>query len=201
MANSIKSTQLKNVHNLVLAAMFTAIVILLQSFGAVIKLGVFSVSLVLIPIAVGAAVCGPLVGAWLGFVFGATVLLSGDAAWFLEYTVPGTIIVVLVKGILAGFCSGYVYKLLANRNKTLAGIGAAVVCPIVNTGVFTAGCFIFFKGLINDTMAGAGFSGSTMAYIIAFFIGWNFIFEFLLNAVASPVIVRLINLALKRRRY
>ena len=67
-------------------ALFTAIVVVLQFLGAFVRFGPFSISLVLIPIVVGAALYGPLAGAWLGVVFGLVVLLSGDAAPFLKIT-------------------------------------------------------------------------------------------------------------------
>ena len=53
----------------------TALVIVLQLL-VVIKLGAFNISVVMMPIVVGAALLGPSAGAWLGFVFGVTVLLS-----------------------------------------------------------------------------------------------------------------------------
>ena len=197
MATSIRKQKHEQIQDMVLAAMFTAIVIVLQFIGAAIRFGPFSVSLVLIPIAVGAAVCGPYVGAWLGLVFGAVVLLSGDAAWFMEYNAVGTVITVLLKGIFAGLGAGLVYKALKNVNKWLAGIAAAIVCPILNTGIFFCGCLVFFGGLFQSS---EGFSGSVPMYVITVVIGFNFVFELLLNAVMSPVIVRLIDLALRRRR-
>ena len=51
-------------------AIFTAIVVVLQLLGSFVRFGPFSVSLVLIPIVVGAAMYGAGAGAWLGFVFG-----------------------------------------------------------------------------------------------------------------------------------
>ncbi|MBQ7714736.1 MAG: ECF transporter S component, partial [Clostridia bacterium] len=53
---------------LVQIALITAIVVVLQLIGAVIHFGPFSVSLVLVPIVIGAILYGPLAGAWLGFV-------------------------------------------------------------------------------------------------------------------------------------
>ena len=61
---------------LTLAAILTAIVVLLQCLGAFIKLGPFSVSAVLVPIVIGAAMGGISIGAWLGFVFGVMVLVT-----------------------------------------------------------------------------------------------------------------------------
>ena len=87
-------------------AIFTAIVIVLQSFSAVIRFGPFSITLALIPIVVGAALYGHWAGAWLGFVFGMVVLLSGDAGPFLAVNPLGTILTVLLKGAGAGCLSG-----------------------------------------------------------------------------------------------
>ena len=100
----------KNTKKLVGVALFTAIVIVLQLIGGGIKVGAFSVSLVLIPIVLGTALYGIGAGAWLGLVFGVTVLLTGDAAAFLAVNAFGTVATVLVKGILAGTLSGLMYK-------------------------------------------------------------------------------------------
>ena len=128
----------KKVKKLVGIALFTAIVVVLQLWGSAIKVGMFSISLVLVPIVVGAALYGWDAGAWLGFVFGGVVLLSGDAAPFMAVNVPGTIVTVLVKGTACGLAAGFVYKLLARPNKKqevkqmLAVVAAALVCPLVN---------------------------------------------------------------------
>ena len=95
---------------LTMAAVLTALTVLLQYMGSFVKLGPFSISLVLIPIVIGAATCGVKVGAWLGFVFGGVVLLSGDAAAFLAVDVLGTIITVLAKGTLCGLLAGFAFK-------------------------------------------------------------------------------------------
>ena len=52
---------------------------ILQLLGSFIKIGPVSISLVLIPIVIGAAVYGLKTGAWLGLVFGIVVLLAGAA--------------------------------------------------------------------------------------------------------------------------
>ena len=76
--------------------------------------------------------------------FSVMVFITGDAAFFLSLNVIGTIITVLVKGTVAGLCAGLVYKLLVKFNNYLAVLVAAIVCPIVNTGIFLIGCSIFF---------------------------------------------------------
>ena len=183
-------------------ALLTAVVVILQFLGAFIRFGPFSISLVLIPIVVGAALYGPLAGAWFGFVFGLVVLLSGDASAFLVVSPLGTILTVLLKGSLAGLCAGLVYKSLSRsetkvRGVDLAVIAAAVVCPVVNTGVFLLGCLAFFMPTISEWAAGMGFE-SVGKYMIFGLVGGNFLFELLYNIILSPIIVRLIRIGRNR---
>lgn len=177
-------------------AIFTAIVIVLQLLGSFIRFGPFSISLVLIPIVVGAAMYGVAAGAWLGFIFGLIVLLSGDAAAFLGVNAIGTIITVIAKGTLAGLCAGLVYRALEKTNTYVAVIASAVVCPVVNTGVFLLGCLIFFMETITGWATQAGFA-SAGTYMIVGLVGLNFVFELLVNVVLSPVIVRIIAIGKK----
>ena len=123
--------------------------------------------------------------------------MSGDAAAFLGVNALGTILTVLVKGALAGFLSGVVYKALENKNRTLAVAVAAVVCPVVNTGVFLIGCLLFFMETISVWADAAGLGANVGQFMILGLVGANFIFELLFNAVLSPVIVRLIRIGKK----
>lgn len=181
---------------LVLAAIFTALVIVLQLLGAFIRFGMFSVSLVLVPIIIGAALCGWKTGAWLGFTFGVAVLLSGDAAAFLAINVPGTIITVLAKGTLCGLVAGIVYRLLEKRSMLLAATVSAVVAPIVNTGVFLLGCSVFFLDEISKWGVDLGFK-NTVAYMFLGLAGGNFIFELVTNIILVPVIIKVLSLVRK----
>ena len=172
-------------------AIFTAIVFVLQLVAVAIRT-TFSVSLVLVPIVLGGALYGPLAGCWLGLVFGAAVIVSGDANTFMLLNVGGTILTVLLKGMLAGLCSGLVYKALAKKNQYVAVLVAAIVCPVVNTGTFLIGCLLFFMDTIRALAASKGMA-NVGTYMIVGMVGVNFIFELVLNVVLSPVILRLIH--------
>ena len=174
-------------------ALFTAIVVVLQLVGAFIRFGPFSISLVLVPIVVGAALYGPAAGAWLGLVFGLVVLLSGDAAAFLAVNPLGTVVTVLVKGAAAGLCAGWAYRLLADRHRYLAVIVAAIVCPVVNTGVFLLGCKLFFMETINGWAGAMGFD-NVGAYMILGLVGANFLVEMATDIILSPAVLRLIRI-------
>ena len=178
-------------------ALFTALVVMLQLLGSFIRFGPFSISLVLLPIVIGAAVYGVKAGGWLGFVFGLAVILSGDAAAFFAISVPGTVITVLAKGILAGLGAGMVYKLLEKQNATLGVFAAAAVCPIINSGVFALGCRVFFFETLATWAVGEGYGDDVWGYLILGMIGLNFVMEFVVNLILSPAVVTLIQIGRK----
>lgn len=120
-------------------ALFTAIVVVLQLLGSFIKVGPFAVSLVLIPIVVGAAVYGVSAGAWLGFVFGVVVTIAvvtgADAGGYIMFSARPvmTVLVCLIKGTAAGLVA--VRSIAPSAKSTRSrryrrGRGR----PVVNTG-------------------------------------------------------------------
>ncbi len=186
----------KNTKTLVGTALLTALVIVLQMLSLVIPpIGPFRISLVLIPIVVGAAMYGYKAGAWLGFVFGVVVVLT-DAGAFLAVNVIGTVITCLLKGAVAGLVAGIVYSLIEKKNRTVAVIAAAIVTPIINTGIFLLGCSVFFMDTINQWAAGAGYE-SAGAFMIGGLVGFNFLIEMAVNIILNPVIIRILDIVKK----
>ena len=184
-----------NTRKIARVGLLTAVVVVLQLLGSFIHFGPFSISLVLIPIVVGASLYGVLSGAWLGLAFGITVLISGNAAAFLAVNPGGTVVTVLLKGALAGLLAGAVYKAIEKKNKVVATIVAAIICPVVNTGIFLIGCRLFFFDTIKTWAAGT----NVFVYMITGLVGFNFLFELGLNIILSPTIVKLTKLGRKER--
>ena len=183
--------------SIALTAILTALVVVLQFLGQFIRFGPFAISLVLVPIVIGAATCGTKTSTWLGLVFGAIVLVS-DAQAFLAIDILGTVVTVLLKGMLAGLLAGLTYKFVSKKNIYLAIILSAIVCPIVNTGVFLLGCIIFFMDTISQWATAFGFP-SAVEYMFLGMVGANFLFELAINVVLSPVVVRLLNIKKKAK--
>ena len=181
---------------LVMTAMLTALTAVLAYFGGFIKIGsLASVNLTLIPVVLGGALLGPFVSAWLGFVSGAVFFLTADAAFWLSLSIPGTIVTVLIKGTAAGFFAGLAYHFFSEFNRYVAVLVSAIIAPLVNTGIFLNGCLFFFMDAVN---AGAETEGLSIgAYVIFFFVGLNFVFELIFNAVLSPMLCRLVDLRKK----
>ena len=181
--------QNKSIMKMVGIAFMMALVVVMQGLtGMIPPIGGFSISLVLIPIVLGAAVYGPLAGALLGATFGTIVYINcvtgvdpGGAMVFQANPVL-CFLVVMGKGILAGFISGMVYKLLKDKNAYIAMMAAAIVCPIVNTGVFVACMFLFFIDVLAAWAGGANIVG----YVLTGLILANFVPELIINIVFSP---------------
>lgn len=173
--------------------LFTAIIVALQLLAASIKFGPFSITLVLAPIVIGAALYGIGAGAWLGVAFGVSVLISGDAAAFMTINPAGTVVTVLLKGMLAGLVAGLIYKELESKNKTVAVVLAGIACPIVNTGIFLAGCYLFFQEWLVSVFGTTGF-----ATVITGLVSVNFAVELGINMVLASVIVRVIDIGKKQ---
>lgn len=181
--------------NLVLTALLTALVVILQLLSLAARaIGIpFAISLALIPIVVGAAVSGPRAGAWLGFVCSVVVLLT-DSAAFMTVNAIGTILTVIVKGVASGYLAGLTYRLLCRCNKVLAATTAAIVCPVVNTGIFLIGCKIFFMDTISGWASAAGMGADIAGYMIFVLVGINFVIELAANIILSPVLVHLLKI-------
>lgn len=173
--------------------LFTAIIVVLQLLAATIKFGPFSITLVLAPIVIGAALYGIGAGAWLGLVFGVSVLISGDAAVFMTISPIGTVLTVLIKGMLAGLAAALIYKAIEGKNKTVAVVMAGIVSPIVNTGIFLAGCYIFFQEWLTAAFGTTGF-----ATVVAGLVSVNFAVELGINMILASVIVRIIDIGKKQ---
>ena len=181
--------QNKSIMRMVGIAFMMALVVVMQSISGLIPpVGGFSISLVLIPIVLGSAVYGPCAGALLGATFGAIVYINcvtgadpGGAMVFQASPVL-CFLVVMGKGVLAGLLSGVVYKLVKGKNAYLAMLLAAIVCPVVNTGVFIASMFLFFIDVLAAWAGGANIVG----YVLTGLILANFVPELIINIVFSP---------------
>lgn len=185
-----------NAKTLAGVGILTAIVIVLQIVSNHIAIWGVSLTLVLVPIVVGAALYGIWAAAWLGFVFAVVVLFSPSTqAVFFSINPAATIGIVFLKGIAAGVVSALAYRLLAKKNRLAAVILAAIVCPITNTGIFAVGAYWFFQSAFTSgSMAFWPFMG-----VLFTIIGVNFLVEFGLNLILSPTVVQIIHIIRRSR--
>ena len=182
---------------MVTLSLLIALVVVLQLLGYVLpKVGPFGLSFVLIPIVVGAAVYGPKAGGVLGGAFGVVVCFCSynglDGGGFMVWQANPVlcILVVMAKGILAGISSGLIYKLLVKKNRHVAMICAAAVCPLVNTGVFLLGMRLFFLEVLKAWADGS----NIVTYMLTGIVLINFVPELIINLVFSPAGQRIVEI-------
>ena len=192
-----------NVKRMAGIALLMAMVVVMQFLSEMIPpIGGVSISLVLIPIVLGAALFGPGAGALLGATFGVVVFIncvtgadSGGQVVFQANPVL-CFLVVMGKGVLAGLASGCIYRLV--KKKDAAGykamLCAAAICPVVNTGVFILCMLTFFHSVLEAWSAGGGVA----AFILSGLILVNFIPELAINLVFSPASQRILQSVTKK---
>ena len=187
-----KKSNLKSLYHLVLIAMFIAIMMVMNftPIGYITVTGAFSITLMTIPVALGATCTGITGGTVLGFVFGLTSFLQAfgigfmidpSAAPLFNENPLGYTITCFVPRILTGFLAGLVFSLFEKKNNTKIwafGISAALV-PVLNTALFMTSYIVFY----SDT----SFGGAVMTVLFTI-LTINFLVEFLVTVIAGVAI-------------
>lgn len=192
-----RSKQHDNVRRMTGLAIFTAIIVVLTVLCNFVRFGPFSITLALAPIIIGTALYGKGAGAYLGGVFGAVVIITGLLGWdggtvmyLMSINPIGVIIICLGKGIAAGFFAGLAYESMSKKSEKGAVLLSGIVCPVVNTGLFIAGMFVFFGSVINGWAQASG--QAMIIYLIMGLTGINFLVELAVNIILSSGITNII---------
>lgn len=185
MNNSLKIKKMVGIASL------AAIVAVLQLIANYITFGPVSITLALIPLIIGAILYGPSGGAILGGLMGLIILTAPSTGSFLAINPIVTVLLCVIKTSVAGMVSGYIFKGLRKINLKLGVVLASIAAPLVNTGIFAVGCILFFMPTIT-TWAGEG--ANAYAYLFLSMIGINFIVEFVINSVLSPVVLYIVKI-------
>ena len=164
-----------------------ALEIIFQIVGNYLQFGPVNINLSLVTIVIAAVLYGPLSGAILGFFNGLMALLSPSTlAIFMPISPVGTVVACLLKTTIAGLAAGLVFKIFKNKNNVVGLVLSSFIVPIVNTGLFSVFCLLFFRSFlesgIGDTFPNIG------AFLIFGVIGWNFIFEIITTVIISTIV-------------
>ncbi len=180
---------------LVTMAVFIALIFALQSFSSIAaRFGIFSFALGLFPATIGSILYGKTKSLIFGGVLGITILATDATAYALYgVNIFATVFIVLLKSIASTFIMAAAFDLLEKHNRYVAVLVAAILGPIVNTAIFTAGACLFFKDFFSN-LIGDG---------VSFFVGFllliltNFIIELVINIVLSPIFLRIMDIRKK----
>lgn len=181
--------------------LFTALIIILQILSAFMKIGIFPLSFVLVPIVLVANLYGIKESTILGAVFSAVVIVCNLTGFdpfgaTLTQEMPIlTTVICLVKGTAAGAAAGGVAVLTKKLSPYLRVLFTAIVTPVVNTGIFLFG-ISFMKDVVVASLSKLGSNTTFNAFVISI-ITINFAAELVINIVVSPALPNVIK-AVKR---
>ncbi len=191
------------IFRLSLLSLFIAVILVMDftPLGYIIMPSGFSITLLTIPVALGAVCTGVAGGAILGFVFGATSFIQAFGLGFaldpsapilfetspLAYTVT-----CFVPRILVGVVSALIFKAFERANKVniLAYVLSAASVPLLNTLLFMT-CFATFY---KNTVLG----GKAVMTVVFSAFTLNFLVEFAVTLIAGVVINKVIYNYLKK---
>ena len=184
---------------LVQIALLTALMLLLQLALGSLRIGPVTLSFSLVPLVIAAVFIGPGAGALLGLVSGVVtfvqVLTAADPFYTLLIATNPLLTALIciskttLAGLLAGLCYRAIYKV--SKYRALNVILPAVVCPVVNTGIFCIGMYFGFgSALQSSEVFGAAASAGLVSFILIGLAGVNFLYEVLSNVVVCPIVAK-----------
>lgn len=194
----------QNIFRLTLVSLFIAVMAVMNFTPlGYITTGAFSITLMTIPVALGAACGGMWGGAVLGTVFGLTSFLQAFGIGFMIDPMAATLfnenpvyytVTCFVPRILAGLLSGLVIFLFEKgRKMTIFKFAlAATVVPIINT--------FGFLGLYMTFYSGTAVGGDLIMSILTAALTLNFLVEFSVTLFASAIINRTVYFFVKKLR-
>lgn len=186
----------RNTIYLVQMALLIAIILLMAftPIGYIKTLGL-EITLLTIPVAVGAIVLGPAAGAVLGFVFGVTSFIqcfgaSAFGAALLSINPVYTFIVCVVTRTLIGWLTGLLYAGMRKYRpvKKISRAIASLCCPVLNTMFFMGTLVLFFyqTDFIQNLALKLG-AGNPLIFV-ALFVGINGVVETVVCFVAGTAV-------------
>lgn len=184
---------------LVQIALLTALMLLLQLALGSLRIGPVTLSFSLVPLVIAVVFIGPGAGALLGLVSGVVtfvqVLTAADPFYTLLIATNPllTALICISKTTLAGLLAGLCYRAICKVSKyrALNVILPAVVCPVVNTGIFCIGMYFGFgSALQSSEVFGAAASAGLVSFILIGLAGVNFLYEVLSNVVVCPIVAK-----------
>lgn len=183
----------------------TAIIILMAftPLGYIRTAGL-SITLLHIPVIVGAVLIGPMGGMVLGGVFGLTSLfqcfgMEAFGTMLMSLNPVGTVITCLVPRILFGWLAAVLYRVFSDKTGKLGCTLTGLLATLCHTLMFMLSLCLFFyqtefiQGLATTLGAGNVFT------FVALFVGVNGLLEMALAAVVTAVLIPVLKKAVHNR--
>lgn len=169
------------------------------------KLFTVDITLIVIPVAIGAIILGPTAGAILGFVFGLTSFIlsfsSALGAMMLDINPVYRLITCIVPRVLCGWATGMLYMGLKKSDKlSKASVQAAnLACPLFNTIFFMSAFMIFYYNTPTiQNIATSMKAANPIAFVFAF-VGVNALIEAVACFIIGTAVTKAIQVAFKNK--
>ena len=193
---------------LVETAMLTA-VILVMSFTRLgyLTVGPLELTLIMVPVIIGAVTEGPAVSAFLGTVFGITSFIqcftgSPLGAVLVSVSIFRTLIVCVVSRVLAGWLCGLIFKACQKHDKkqswslVVAGVSGSLLNTVFFLGLLA---LLFWNVQFTPEQATAlGGVDTVLKTVIGIAAGLNAPIELVVCAVLGSAIGKGVSVALRR---
>ncbi len=204
----MKTQNSEKTRKLVQLAILTAIM-LLFAFTPIgyLKVGVIEITFMIIPVAIGAMLLGPIGGAILGGVFGVTSFIqcfgmSVFGTFLMGLNPIFTFITCIVPRVLCGLLTGYIFKALHKIDKTkivsffVAGLSTA----LLNTFGFIGSIILFFwkNETFLATMRDSGITTDSIWKFFIAFVGLNGLVEAIVSIIVGAAVAKVLEKLLNR---
>ena len=169
-------------------------VVLIMAFTPLgyLKTAGLEISLITIPVAIGAMVIGPGAGAVLGAVFGATSFyqcfgMSPFGAMLLSINPLYTFLVCVPTRILMGYLAGILFKafIKADKGNTVCYFVGGLMTAFLNTLFFMGILILFFWN--TDYIQGLAAGKNVMLFVILF-VGINGVVEWIATTIVGGIV-------------
>ncbi len=165
------------------------------------------ITLIVVPVAVGAVTLGPTAGAVLGAVFGITSFvqcfgMSPFGAVLLSINPIYTFIVCVLSRILMGGLTGLLYKIFQKSNplKKISVMLANLCCPLLNTLFFMSTLTLFFYRTEYIQGIAQSMGAANPFVFVILFVGVNGVVEAVACFVAGSAISQALKKVVKRNQ-
>ena len=166
------------------------------------------ISLMMVPVAIGAMLMGPKAGAWLGLIFGTTSFyqaVTGSSAFstmLFNINPIYAFLLCIPTRVLMGFLTGVIFKAVqkVDKKKTVCYFVGGFFAAFLNTLFFMGMLLIcywnteFIQG-INETLGGL----NPLMFVVAF-VGVNGALEMPSSCIVGGIVSKAVNRALYTKK-
>lgn len=166
------------------------------------------ISLMMVPVAIGAMLMGPKAGAWLGLIFGATSFyqaVTGSSAFstmLFNINPIYAFLLCIPTRVLMGFLTGVIFKAAqkVDKKKTVCYFVGGFSAAFLNTLFFMSTLLLFFWNTeyvqgINQTLG----NRSPLLFVLLF-VGINGAVEMFFSCVVGGIVSKAVNRALYTKK-